>query len=190
MSDATLIIEPFIVELDAPAERVRALCEPVIESEGCSLILLQVIRGHEAIRVRFFIDTKSHDSHVGLGDLEKLNRLLGDLLDVEDGHEGLFNGNWDLEVSSPGVDRPLSKRSHFEAAIGEQVKLKTKRAIPNLGRSFSGVIEGLDDEGLQLLPEGGAKSVHVSFDDLVDARKVFQFEAASKPKTKRKKKKS
>jgi len=185
---ATLMIEPFLVALDPAAERVRALCEPVIESEGCELVQIQVVRAPKTTRVRFFVDTKSADTKVELGDLEKLNRLLGDLLDVEDEHEGLFKGQWDLEVGSPGVDRPLTKKTHFEAAHGERIKIKTNRALQGHGRTLTGVLAEVGADGFDLKLDDEDEPLEVGFNDLADAHVVFQFEAPKKPKAKRSKK--
>lgn len=176
--------EPFLVALDAPSERVRAIIEPAIDAAGCELVLLQVRRQPRTATVRIFIDLKGEET-IGIETLQSLNRELGDLLDVEDAHEGLFPGTWDLEVSSPGIDRPLTKRSHFEAAVGEQVKVKG-RTLAGGRVTVRGTLQAVTDEGVEVDDDGNV--VSLSFDEVSDANTIFEFGEKKKPKPKRKKK--
>lgn len=66
-------LEPFVLALDAAAEEIRALIEPVIANEGCELIQIHVVRGARRTTMRIFIDTKDMGSNVGLGELESIN---------------------------------------------------------------------------------------------------------------------
>jgi ribosome maturation factor RimP len=180
--------EPFLVPLDGAAESVRELVEPMLATWGMELVQLQVMHGPHKTTVRLFIDKKNatKGNGIAIDDLEKMSRLLGDTLDVEDGHRHLFKSMWEFEVSSPGVDRPLTKKSHFARAMGEPVKVKTRGPV-NGSRSFAGVIDKTNDRAVTIVKDDGA-SVDVPFDEIASAHTVFRFEQASKPAPKRKKK--
>ena len=89
-------------------------------------------------------------------------------------------------MSSPGVDRPLTKKSHFARAMGEPVKLKTRGPV-NGSRSFAGVVDGATDRAVRIAKDDGG-TVEVPFEEITSAHTVFRFEQASKPAPKRKKK--
>lgn len=182
----TTDLEPFVVTLDPKEELVRSLVEPAIVAEGCQLVTLQLVQGARRSILRLFVDRQEGDGQIELGALEKLNRLLGDLLDVEDEHRGIFRGQYNLEVSSPGLDRPLAKRSHFESQKGKRVKVKTRVKVGN-ARSFTGDLLAVDDEGIRVGEgEGGTR---LGWRDLQEAHVIFQFADKRAPKPKRQKKK-
>lgn len=179
-------LEPFIVTLDPKEELVRSVIEPAIAAEGCQLVYLQLVQGARRSILRLYIDRAEGDGHIPLAVLEKLNHSLGDLLDVEDEHRGIFRGQYNLEVSSPGLDRPLAKRSHFEAQRGKRVKVKTRTKIGNT-RSFTGTLVEVNDDGIRVGDDDA--STRLGWRDLSEAHVVFQFEEKSAPKPKRSKKK-
>jgi ribosome maturation factor RimP len=180
--------EPFLVPLDGSAETVRELVEPMLATWGMELVQLHVMHGPHKTTVRLFIDKKNatKGNGIGIDDLEKMSRLLGDTLDVEDGHRHLFKSMWEFEVSSPGVDRPLTKKSHFARAKGEPVKVKTRGPVEG-ARSFAGTIDGTTEKTVRIVKDDGG-AVDVPFDEITSAHTVFRFEQAQKPAPKRKKK--
>lgn len=185
MGHDTDTLEPFLVPFIGVAEDVRAIAEPVVVDEGCELVFFQLVRGPRRTKVRFFIDTlgshgEKDDAHVGIADLERVNRRLSDVLDVEDQHRGLFKGAWDLEVSSPGVDRPLAKRSHFQHAVDKKVQVKLQRAQAGK-RTHTARLTAAGDDAIELLLDGD-ESLTVSFDNIESAHVVFEFEPAGKKK--------
>ena len=107
---------------------------------------------------------------VNLAELEQLNRVLGDLLDVEDAERKLFRETWELEVGSPGVDRPLTKRSHFKDVIGQKVKARLKLEK----KSLLGELQSADDEGVVI---SGTAAAYLAIDH---AHVVYEFVAPSK----------
>ncbi len=137
--------------------------------------------------VRVFIDEFGEET-VGVAALERTNRMLGDLLDVEDAHEGLFPGTWDLEVSSPGVDRPLAKRSHFDAARGKLVKVKA-RTLEGTRMTVRGILQEVGDTSVTVDAENEG-AVTFAFEEINDANIIFEFGETEKPQPKRKKKTS
>jgi len=103
-------------------ERVKSLAEPVVEREGYELIDVELASDRGRSILRLYIDTLDQKAGgVTVEDCSHVSRILGDLLDVEDVVEGAFT----LEVSSPGLFRPLTKPAHFDRAIGERIKVKT-----------------------------------------------------------------
>ena len=180
--------EPFVLPMDSAAEEICQIIEPTIVAEGCDLVQVHVVRGARRTTLRIFIDTMDPESHVGLDKLASFNRLLGDLLEVEDQERGLFKGAWDLEVSSPGVNRTLSKKSHFKRFEGEIVKIKSRLKM-GTGRNHAGKLESTSEEGVTIRLEGSDESVQIEWSNLEDAHIVFQF-AQPQPKRPKKKKKA
>ncbi|MFZ9886836.1 MAG: ribosome maturation factor RimP [Myxococcota bacterium] len=168
----TAALEAFIVALDPKEELLREVVEPAIVAEQCQLVALQLMQGARRATLRLFVDRQEGDGHIPLATLERINHLLGDLLDVEDEHRGIFRGQYNLEVSSPGLDRPLSKKSHFEANVGKRVKLRTRTKVAN-ARSFTGALNGTNEEGVTLASEGG-QNVLIPWREIADAHVVFQ----------------
>ena len=175
--------EPFVLALNPTEETLCSIVEPVIEDESCELVLLEVVRGKGSVTVRLYVDQAGDDA-IAIATLERLNRTLGDVLDVEDEHRGIFKGQYDLEVSSPGVDRPLAKRSHFEAAIGLRVMVKTRTAIADT-RQHAGALLSVNDDGISIRRDDD--DVSVTWRDIASAHVVYQF-APEKLKKREKKK--
>lgn len=181
--------EPFVLSLEPRVEHLRSIVEPVVVDEGFELVWLAWVSGAQRSVIRLFLDTVDPATHIELGDLERLNRLIGDVLDVEDQHSGLFRGQYVLEVSSPGVDRPLAKRSHFVQARGQRVKVRARVRIGQGGRGHTGHLFDADDTGILLsrddVPE---EHVRVAWGDLDDAHVVFEFASPAAPRPRREKK--
>ena len=129
------------------AERVRALASPVVEQEGYELIDVEFVTERGRAILRMYVDTvPPGDEHRGItvDDCSHISRIVSDLLDVEDDDEAapraaLIGGNYNLEVSSPGLFRPLTKAAHFERVVGERIKVKTYQKIEER-RVFTGVL--------------------------------------------------
>jgi ribosome maturation factor RimP len=127
-------------------EELQRLLEPTIENMGYELIDLELNLGGKSGIVRIFID---HPDGIGLDDCEKVSRVISALLDVEDPLPGHYN----LEVSSPGLDRKLTKTEHFQRFIGETVKVHMR--FPMEGRRrFRGTLVASDDEKIVVEVDG------------------------------------
>ena len=92
---------------------LRSTLEPAIERLGYELVYVTLIDS-KARSLRMFIDAPGG---ITLSDCERVSRRVSDILDVED----LIEGEYTLEISSPGLDRPLAKKEHFEDAKGKEV---------------------------------------------------------------------
>jgi len=113
---------------------------------GYELIDLELQLGGKSGAVRLFID---HPEGIGLDDCEKVSRVISALLDVEDPLPGHYN----LEVSSPGLDRKLTKIEHFQRFAGEIVKVKTRFPVGGRKR-FRGTLLSSDDETIVVEVDG------------------------------------
>ena len=92
-------------------------------------------------------------------------------LDVDE----VVPGAYQLEVSSPGVNRPLRTAEHFRRVLGRRVKVKTYGPIGQPGRkSFTGVLEAVADDGVTVHVEGGP-AFHIPFRDVAKANLEFEF---------------
>ena len=127
------------------AVELRAVIEPEIESMGFELVLVQLTTGGNRT-LRLFIDAPGG---ITLDDCATVSRRLDPLLDVED----LVQGDYALEVSSPGIDRPLVKPEHFRKVLGARVRVRMKTRLDGR-RVFDGCLTRVNDERAVIEVEG------------------------------------
>ena len=127
------------------------MLEPTVERLGYELADLEVRLGGKGGLVRIFIDKPDG---IGLDDCEKVSLAVSAILDVEDP----VPGNYDLEVSSPGLDRKLTKVEHFQRFIGETVKVQMRFPIEGR-RRFRGTLVSVDDENIVVEVDGESHSL-------------------------------
>lgn len=138
-------------------DELATLLEPAIERLGYELADLEVRLAGKSGLIRVFIDKPEG---IGLGDCEKVSRAVSALLDVEDP----VPGNYDLEVSSPGLDRKLTKVKHFQRFMGETVKVKTRFPLEGR-RRFRGKLLSADDEKIVVEVDGVSHSLALTMID-------------------------
>jgi len=122
------------------------LLEPTVERLGYELTDIEVKLGGKSGLLRLFIDKPDG---IGIEDCEKVSRAVSALLDVEDPLPGQYN----LEVSSPGFDRKLTKVEHFQRFEGEIVKVSMRFPIEGR-RRFRGTLVSSDDENIVVDVDG------------------------------------
>jgi ribosome maturation factor RimP len=147
---------------DAIAELVRGVVEPM----GYELVGVELTsggRGGEILRV--YID---REGGIMLDDCSAVSHQLSGVLDVEDP----IRGEYSLEVSSPGLARPLFELAHFGRFQGERVKLKLARPLGGR-RNFTGMLRGV--EGDVVLLEVDGELVRIDFDQIDSAKLVPEF---------------
>ncbi|AKU90016.1 ribosome maturation factor RimP [Vulgatibacter incomptus] len=155
------------------AERVRELSEPIVEAEGMELVDVEYLREGGRWVLRLFID---RPEGVGLDDCQSISRQVEKLLDVEDVIEPAYS----LEVSSPGIERPLKKREHFEQFAGRQVEIKTYGPIGDPPRkNFKGRLLGMGSGG-EIEVEIDGKTFAVPFDKVAKAHLALDLDALAK----------
>jgi ribosome maturation factor RimP len=142
--------------------RVERLAEPLCASEGLELVHVEYQREPGGRILRLYID---RTGGVSLDDCVNVSRQLNDLLDVYLEDIGPYN----LEVSSPGPERPLSKLQDYERFKGCKAKIKTWQPIDDR-KNFTGVILGVAAEQIQL--SSNEKTVTIPFGDISKARLV------------------
>ena len=154
------------------AARVAALAEPVIEDLGFRLVRVKV-SGLNGCTVQIMAERE--DGTMTVEDCEAVSRALSPVFDLEDPVERAYN----LEVSSPGIDRPLVRSQDFERWSGHEAKVEM--AAPVAGRKrFRGIIRGVEGGAVSIeladVKEGEERLVRLPLSDLADARLVLTDE--------------
>jgi len=150
-----------------PALRVAKLIEPVLEGLGFRLVRVKLSGSTLQIMA------ERPDGSFTIDDCEQASRAISPLLDVED----VISNRYFLEMSSPGIDRPLVRSQDFERWAGHEAKIEM--AVPQAGRKkFRGPLEGFSDGEVRLFidnPEGGSEKllVGVPFADIGEAKLVL-----------------
>ena len=130
-------------------QRLIEIVEPICEDAGYELVEVQYQREPHGWVVRVFIDTQAGRGLIGFSDCEQLSRELSAVLDVADPLDHAYS----LEVSSPGVDRPLRKVSHFQRFIGERALVKLREKTDGR-RKVEGKLVSADDQAIALSVDG------------------------------------
>jgi ribosome maturation factor RimP len=142
-------------------ERLLGILEPAVEAMGFELADVDVHLGRRGV-LRLYID---REGGVTLDDCQRVSEQVGALLDVEDPLPGSYN----LEVSSPGFDRRLRTRAHFERFVGERVRIELREALQGR-RNFTGQLTGV--EGGDALLEVDGEVWRLPLNDVAVARLV------------------
>ena len=145
----------------APAN-VQALIEPAVETLGYELVGLEYLSQGKHSLLRVYIDS---EDGITLDDCERVSHQVSGLLDVEDA----IHGHYNLEVSSPGLDRPLFTVDHFHRFTGQQVKVKLTTPIEGR-KKFKGMICSVNDNIVVL--EVDAQEVELPFSAIEKANLV------------------
>ena len=132
--------------LSSKEQSLLSALEPLAASHGVEIVTIEIVGPKKAPTIRIYIDT---DHGVSFDELAGAQSWINDTLDAIDP----FPGAYTLEVSSPGIDRPLRTAEHFERFAGETASVQT--LAPHEGRSrFTGEIVGLRGETLRLMVDG------------------------------------
>jgi len=140
-------------------ERLTALFEPVATKNGYELVAVEQAGGKHTPVIRVLLD---REGGLNLDAIAAANRWITEILDAEDP----INGPYTLEVSSPGIDRPLVKRADYERFVGENVHLKVLASEKR--RSWHGVLLGMEGDDVVLDVEG--ERVKIPYETVQKAR--------------------
>ena len=139
-------------------EEINKLIEPIIESQGFELVHVEFQRESGGKILRIYLDKPGG---IRLDDCVDINRDISDILDIKLEDTGPYR----LEVSSPGLDRPLSCLKDYERFKGEKVKIRTEKPVsderPNQ-KNFRGIIEAVTDKSVKVMTEGGSVDIPYS----------------------------
>ncbi|MGZ6276059.1 MAG: ribosome maturation factor RimP [Syntrophales bacterium] len=150
-------------------EKIRQLIEPVIESEGMEIVDVECLKMKFRWLVRLYIDK---EGGVTIDDCSEISKQVGDILDIYD----VLPGSYTLEVSSPGLDRPLTRDKDFIKYRGSAVRIKTGEKLDGT-KNFHGIlIDYLEEDGRKtLIVDVSGKNFHILRDLVVKAHLVYEF---------------
>jgi len=153
-------------------DRVREIVVPLVEAAELDLYDLDLAGGVLQVLV----------DHPGRDDLEAVSRLARVISRALDEHDPI-DGNYALEVSTPGLERPLRTPDHYTRAIGSSVKLKTKPGSDG-ERRVEGTIAEVDDTSVTVQDADGERHT-VRYDDIERARTTFEWGGQPKKQTRK-----
>lgn len=146
-------------------DRVLDLAEPIAETLGMEIVRVRVMGGK---KTTCQIMAEKTDGTMNVEDCARLSRALSALFEEVDP----ISGEYDLEVSSPGVDRPLTALAHFERWTGFEAKLELDRLVENRKR-FRGLLAGTEDGNVMIDLAGEEETALIPFDWICDAKLVM-----------------
>lgn len=177
-------MEEFIIELAPEEEQLRQIIEPLLDSEGYELVRLRLKKAQAKSLLALYIDTKERKNGILMENLEDVSRLLSDVLDATNTDNNIIlPGRYDLEVSSPGLDRPLCKRSHFKDAVYEKVKIRLKSPDESGMKNIVGRLSLVSEAGITIQPDNKDETT-IAFADMAEAHTIFDFAKLEKHKNK------
>ena len=152
---------------DVISAKVTEIAERVGQSDAIEVVEVHILGGGKARLVRIYIDKPAGVTHA---DCERISHEVGDILDAEDVIPG---GAYTLEVSSPGVERKLSKPADFQRFIGQKAKVVLNQPVENQ-RSWIGILAALEGNLVTLEPSAG-KTVQFALDQVEKANLKFEW---------------
>ena len=154
-------------------EKIEELVQPLLEELGCELVDLEYQREQRGWVLRFFLDK---EGGINLDDCAVASREISSLLDVEN----IISTAYNLEVSSPGIERPLKKAQDFERFTGQLAKIKTMDALDpdatgKSRKTFIGILSGLEDDDLLLTLKKTTVAIRIPLQQIEKANLQYEF---------------
>jgi ribosome maturation factor RimP len=154
--------------VESVGEQVRAVAQRVTEGRGYELTDVEVKRDRSGYVVRLFVDK---DGGIGLDDLQSVSEEVAAILDAEDPIPATYT----LEVSSPGLDRPLRTENDYLKAVGKLVKVSSYDTVEGR-RHWTGRLTAFDGGVLSLtLEKEGGSVARIPFDKIAHGRLEVEF---------------
>jgi ribosome maturation factor RimP len=153
----------------AEDRRLLELLDPVAEAAGYEIVRLRLMGGSETRRLQIMAERP--DGEMDIDDCAKLSRAISEVMDAADP----ISGEYTLEVSSPGVDRPLTRKKDFETYEGYEAKIELDRMAEGRKR-FRGVLAGLDGDNVAIDLEGEEETTLIPFAWVAEAKLVLTDE--------------
>jgi ribosome maturation factor RimP len=154
--------EPRLVIEQGIAARIAATIEPALGTLGYRLVRVKVT-GRDGGTLQVMAERP--DGSFTIEDCEATSRALSPILDVEDPIQAAYR----LEVSSPGIDRPLARRSDIERAVGHEAKFEMTMMVEGRKR-FRGIIEGIENDAVKLKSTEGKADALLPLNEIADAK--------------------
>ncbi len=170
---------------DSARRRIGDIANEICEREGCRLYDIEFVGGSKGKGrcLRIYIDKP--DTGVSVEDCAKVSRGVGFYLDAED--QELIEGSFHLEVSSPGLERPLRETWHFESSLGEKIFVKLKESLDRFVEGakkqtkLKGLLKKVDGEKIVLGCDG--MDYLLPIQSISKAKVLVDFENALKAKS-------
>ncbi|MBF0224701.1 MAG: ribosome maturation factor RimP [Desulfobacterales bacterium] len=141
-------------------EKIKAIIHTLFEDKAIELVDVEYFSGPHGVILRLYIDK---EGGVTLDDCSNISHQISDLLDIY----WEYDGRYMLEVSSPGIDRPLVQKNDFQKYKGSQVKIKVKEPISGQ-KNFKGVLIGIFGDIVKIQIEG--KVVNIPYNEIIKAK--------------------
>ncbi|MGP0566384.1 ribosome maturation factor RimP [Nitrospina sp. 32_T5] len=146
-------------------QAVESLVEPVILAQGLELVDVEYRREGRNWILRIYIDKPGG---VGVEDCKKVSRMVEDMIEVDD----IVRTHYILEVSSPGLDRPLKKEKDFRRYLGKKVQITTYAPIGDR-RNFKGTLKNFEDGDVHVDAQG--QTFAIPLNNIASARLEIEF---------------
>jgi ribosome maturation factor RimP len=152
-------------------QKITEVVTPVVEGQGYELVDVEWKHENGQWVLRVFIDRRpgATDPNVSVDDCANVSHELSAALDVSD----VISPAYSLEVSSPGLNRPLKKEADFRRFVGQKARIRTRRPIGENRRNFSGRLVAVDAGKVQI--DVGDQVCEVPVDDVEKANLVYEF---------------
>lgn len=157
-------------------EKIKELIVPLIEKMGYSLVQARIL-GDGKYKTLQVMAEKNDGTALMLGDLQTISKNISNLLD----ETNIFESRYNLEISSPGLDRPLVKFKDYQNNVGSLINIRLLRANDK-GRKFKGFIISVNENGLIFKPENFAENFEIEFSNIDSAKLVITDEMFGKGK--------
>lgn len=128
-------------------QKTEKILLPMMEEYGFELVDVEYVKEGQTWYLRAYIDKPGG---ITIDDCEKVSRRLSDILDEKDYIEDAYV----LEISSPGLGRPLKKEKDFKRSLGEEVEIRTYRMVERQ-KEFTGILQNYDDKTVTIEMEDG-----------------------------------
>jgi ribosome maturation factor RimP len=151
----------------AEDQNLLELLDPVADAAGYAIVRLRLMGGEHARRLQIMAERPS-DGDMNVEDCARLSRAISEIMDAADP----IAGEYTLEVSSPGVDRPLTRLGDFETFEGHEARIELDRLAEGRKR-FKGILAGVEDGQVAFDLEGEEETALIPFSWIVEAKLVL-----------------
>lgn len=154
---------------DSRSDHISEILEKPLNGMGYDLVRVQ-LSGKVRLKLQVMID-RLDESTVTMDDCVMASRYISSLLDVEDP----IDAPYDLDVTSPGMDRPLTRPKDFERFTQQKIKVKTIEALEGRKR-FQGLLSETTNDAIKLVSDEFEKPIEIRFDNIQKAKIIPDFE--------------
>lgn len=164
--------------------KVEKIANDVAAAQGCVLYDIEFVGMGKGRTLRLFID-REEEGAISIEDCTNVSRGLSEILDADE--EMIPGGEYNLEVSTPGLDRHLKKPWHFKKAIGKKVYIKTTKALESVGvedkkwknaKTVEEVLESADEQGVRFVVKD--VEIKIPYAMIDRAKLVFEYTKGQK----------